>query len=203
MGPAGWVLVWEQRYDETIELQREALAVLRRTGDRRLILRGLVFLAHALADKQDIAGTEAVLEEADVLAAGDPMWELTAIHADCAQLRGDGAAALELYAESLSWTRTTGESHQMLMDLRCVASELSELGAAAAAIEAFELVQLEEDRTGRTLKAKLQWFDDARAAAVASASREEAERAAARAREIPVGDRATHAIELARRVAAG
>jgi hypothetical protein len=35
-----WVLVWEDRCEEAIDTAREALAILRGTGDRRLILRG-------------------------------------------------------------------------------------------------------------------------------------------------------------------
>jgi predicted ATPase len=84
---ASWVLRWEFRYDEGIELAREALTVLRRTGDRNLIVRGLVFLAHALTDWGNPEATEAVLEEADDLAGGDPSWDLAPIYADCARCR--------------------------------------------------------------------------------------------------------------------
>lgn len=199
MGHVGWVLVWAGRYDETIELQQAALEVLRRSGDRALILRGLVFLAHAFADQEDVDATETVLQEADALAGGDPTWELTAVHADCAHARGDKITALNLYAESLAWSTTTGEAHQMLMDMRCVATELSGLGAGEKALEVFELVRLEEERTGRTgnNSTLLRWFGDAQLAARKAVNSELAERAVARARGVPIAERAAYIIELA------
>jgi predicted ATPase/DNA-binding SARP family transcriptional activator len=199
LGPLTWVLRWDGRRDEAVALAAEALATLRRTGESRLVLRGLVFLAHALADREDIEGTEEVLAEADSLADGDPVWELAAIHGDCAHMRGDGAAAVRLYAESLSWTSTTGESHQMLMDLRCLGTDLTELGSAEAAVEVFELVRLEEERTGRIgdIPALINWFREAVATANASVSPETAQDATSRAREVPANQRAAHAIKIA------
>jgi tetratricopeptide (TPR) repeat protein len=195
------VLRWDARYDESIALAKEALEVLRRSGDRRLILRGLVFLAHALADSQDVDATEAVLMEAEELADGDPTWELAAIHADCAEVRGDTAAAVRLYSESLAWTSTTGESHQMLMDLRALATNLSHLGDREGALEVAELVRLEEERTGRVgdLPASVEWFGEAVATARELVSPGAAESAAMRAREVPADRRAEHALELAER----
>ena len=140
---------WDGRYDEGIALAREGLEILRRSGESRLVLRGLVFLAQALADSGDFVAAERVLAEADELAAGDPVWELAPIHADCAELRGDHLAALSLYAESLSWSSTTGESHQMLMDMRGMVTDLASLESYESAIEAYELVRLEGQRTGR------------------------------------------------------
>lgn len=149
LGPVSWVLRWASRHDEGVALSQEALATFRRSGDRLLILRGLVFLAHALADSEDLSATEAVLREADELADGNPVWELAAIHGDCADMRDNPVAAVELYAESLSWTSTTGESHQMLMDLRGLVNELARLGAGEATLEVYELMRLEEERTDR------------------------------------------------------
>ena len=191
----------EGRYDESIAAARESLAILRRSGDRRLILRGLVFLAHALADTQDVSSTEAVLAEADELADGDPVWELAAIHADCEHHRGDWLRALELYAESLSWSSTTGESHQMIMDMRCLAMSLSHLGHGEPALETQELVRLEEERTGRVRESPdyAKWFNEALGAAHELVTPAVAERAFERARAVPVTERAVHAIELATR----
>jgi predicted ATPase/DNA-binding SARP family transcriptional activator len=201
LGPASWVMRWDARYDESIALAKGSLEVLRRSGDRRLILRGLVFLAHALADSQDVDATEAVLMEAEKLADGDPTWELAAIHADCAEVRGDTAAAVRLYSESLAWTSTTGESHQMLMDLRALATNLSHLGDREGALEVAELVRLEEERTGRVgdLPASVEWFGEAVATARELVSPGAAESAAMRAREVPADRRAEHALELAER----
>ncbi len=200
-GPMSWVVRWDARYKEATELARESLEILRRSGDRMLILRGLVFLAHALADAEEVDATEAVLAEAEELAGGDPVWELAAIRGDCADYRGDAAAAVELYAKSLSWTSTTGESHQRLMDLRCLARSLSQLGDGEAALEVFELVRLEEERTGRVgdLPTSVVWVVDARAAAEELVSPEAAQRARALAREVPADRRAEYAIELASR----
>lgn len=201
LGPASWVLRWECRYEQAIDLARQSLAILRRSGERRLILRGLIFVAHALSDSQDVEGTETVLAEASELAAGDPTWELAAIRGDCAHSRGDFAAAVGLYSESLSWTSTTGEAHQMLMDLRCLATDLALLEDREAALEVFELVRLEEDRTGRIgdLPILMEWFGEALAATRESVSPEAARQATARARHVPASHRATHAIELASR----
>ncbi|MDQ6817408.1 MAG: hypothetical protein M3018_08390, partial [Actinomycetota bacterium] len=201
LGPVSWVMRWDARYDESIALAKESLEVLRRSGERRLIVRGLVFLAHALADSQDVDATEAVLMEAEELAGGEPTWELAEIHGDCAQARGDAAGAVKLYSESLSWTSTTGESHQMLMDLRCLATSLSQLGDGEGALEVAELVRLEEQRTGRVgdLPTSVEWFGETIATAYESVSPDAAGSAATRAREVPADRRAEHAIELAGR----
>lgn len=199
LGPASWVLRWVSRYEESAAASKEALEVLRRSGDPLLTLRGLVFYAHSLADMQDLDGTETVLREADELAAGDPVWELTAIHADCAHLRGDNLAALTLYAQSLSWTSTTGEAHQPLMDLRCLVTSLVNAGDSETALEVFELLRLEEQRTGRLgdMPISIQWLSEAVAAAKERVDPENAQRAAERAREVPEPERAARAIELA------
>lgn len=201
LGPLSWVIRWEMgRNDESIATAREALAILRRSDDRRLILRGLVFLAHALADAEDVLGAEAVLAEADELARGDPVWELAAIHADCEHYRGDEVRAIELYADSLAWTSTTGESHQMMMDMRCLVLCLSSLGQGEPALEIQELLELEEERTGRVGGAAYysKWFEDAVVAAREQVTADVAHGAAQRARQVPVTDRAAHAIRVAR-----
>ena len=87
----------------------------------------------------------------------------------------------------------------MLMDMRCVATELSGLGAGEKALEVFELVRLEEERTGRTgnNSTLLRWFGDAQLAARKAVNSELAERAVARARGVPIAERAAYIIELA------
>ena len=149
---------------------------------------------------QDVPGTEALLAEADELAREDPVWELAAIHADCAHYRGDELRAIELYADSLSWTSTTGESHQMMMDMRCLVLSLSSLGQGEPALEIQELLELEEERTGRVGGAPFysKWFEDAVLAAREQVTADAADGAAQRARQVPVTDRAAHAIRVAR-----
>jgi predicted ATPase/class 3 adenylate cyclase len=204
LGPASWVLRWAGRYEESAAASKEALELLRCTGNPLLTLRGLVFYAQSLADMQDLDATEKVLREADQLAAGDPVWELAAIHGDCAHLRGDNLAAVRLYAQSLSWTSTTGEAHQPLMDLRSLVTSLAELGHSETALEVFELLRLEERRTGRLgdMPASIQWLSDAVATATQQVDPERAQRAAERARQVPEPERAARAIELAGQVAA-
>jgi hypothetical protein len=204
LGWLSWVVRWEARYEEAITMADESLTVLRRTGDRRLILRGLVFLAHAYADSQDVEHTEAVLREADELADGDPVWELAAIHGDCEWIKGNDHAALARYGESLAWTSTTGESHQMLMDMGCIVPSLARLGYGEAALEVFELLRLERQRTGRPgdLPMAMVWLLDAGTAAHDQVGPEAAQRAAARAHEVPVTNRAAHTIEVANGVLA-
>jgi hypothetical protein len=194
-----WVLAWEDRFEEGIKTAREALALFRRTGDQRLILRGLVRVAQTLADAEDAAGAEAVLAEADRLAGGDPTWELTPIHADCALINGDNAMATKLDAESLAWSNASGEFHQALMDMSCLGVSLARLGEGEAALEILELHRLEGQRTGR-VGDNLSWAWDleARASARQALDSEAAERASARARAIPAARRADRAIEIAR-----
>jgi hypothetical protein len=178
------------------------LDVLRRSGDRVMLLRGLVFYAHSLADMRDLEGTEAVLAEADALAGGDPLWELAAIHADCAEIRHDYLRGLELYAESLSWSRTTGEAHQMLMDLRAIGPNMVALDHPEEALEVAEIVRLEEQRTGRMgdQAAWSAWIRGSIAAARDRVDTEAAERARVRARAVAETERAEHVIDLANRV---
>lgn len=199
-----WVIRWEARYQRAIAMADDALAVLRRTGDRRLILRGLVFLAHALADAQLVDATEAVLKEADQLAAGDPVWELAAIHGDCETCRGNELGALARYVESLTWTSTTGEFHQMSMDMSCIVVPLARLGYGAEAIEVFELLRLERERTGRPgdLPTALTWLEEAAATAEQQTDPAAAESARTRADNVPVTERAARTIELANHVVA-
>ena len=199
LGPLSWVLAWEGRAHESIAAAQDALAILRRSHDRALILRGLVFLMHGFVNVGDVDAAEALLREADELAGGDPVWELAAIHADCAHLRGDYLLAVRLYGESLAWTSTTGESHQMLMDLRCVAMSLARSGQGERALEVGELVRLEEQRTGRfgNVPISIDWFAKALTIARDQVDAAAAKRALNRAREAPPTERASRAIELA------
>ena len=189
----------EGRRTEAVALAREGLEMLRRSGESRLVLRGLVFLAQALADSGDFSAAEAVLIEADELAAGDPTWELAPIHADCAELRGDHSAALSLYAESLSWSSTTGESHQMLMDMRAIVTSLAALGSYQPALEACELIRLEEQRTGRVGNTDAWDTDMLRSVTAAreALTPEAAATAINRATRVDVALRAGRVIELA------
>jgi predicted ATPase/DNA-binding SARP family transcriptional activator len=199
LGPLSWVLRWDGRHEAAIASARESLEVLRRSGERRLVLRGLVFLAHTLADSGDFVATNEVLVEADQLSAGDPTWELAAIHGDCAELGGDDLAALALYAESLAWTSTTGESHQMLMDMRAIVTSLERLHHYESALETFELTRLEERRTGRfvTTASWDAWLGASVAVARANTSEAIAAAAAVRAADVDVARRAVRIIELA------
>lgn len=199
-----WVVRWETHYDDAIALAAESLTVLRRTDDRRLLLRGLVFLANAYADAQDVKSAEAILAEAEELADGDPVWELAAIRGDCEHYKRNDISALAWWAESLTWTSTTGESHQMLMDINCIVMSLARLGADEAALDVFELLRLERARTGRPsdIKDCKIWEQETVTAARKQVDQETAQRAIARARAVPVTRRATHVIQLANRVLA-
>jgi predicted ATPase/class 3 adenylate cyclase len=193
-----WVLRWASRFEKAIELAQQALTTLRATGETNLVLRGLVYLAHALADAEDPDATESVLVEADQLAGGDRSWDLAPIHADLAMMRGQWAKALGLYAESLSWSSSSGEFHQALMDMRALAECLAQVGEGEGALEVSELLALEEQRTGR-VGDNPQWHWRAAVMKARSAGDPDAsKRAAARARAVPVARRADRAIEIAR-----
>ncbi len=202
LGPVSWVLRWAARYKESAAVAKQALDILRRDGDRLTTLRGLVFYAHALADMQDVSGTETVLREADELADGDPVWELAAIRADCAEYRGDYLAAIKLYAESLTWTSTTGETHQPLMDLRGLVAGLVGVEHWQEALEVHELLRLESERTGRLGDQPGSVVAEAVAGATSRVAPEDAQRACERAGEVPEGRRAQRAIQIATEVTA-
>jgi predicted ATPase/class 3 adenylate cyclase len=199
LGPLSWVFRWDEQYDEAVALAQESLEIYRRSGDRTLVLRGLVYLSHAMLDSRDFAATETVLREAEELACGDPVWQLAAIYGDIAHLRGDDLAAIELYAANLSWSSADGEIHQTLMDLGCLAASLARFGDSQAALEITELVRLEEERTGRVGDSgnSDEFLGDAVAVAQERAGAAAAHSAASRAREVPVAQRAGRALELA------
>ena len=148
-GDLTWVYRWTTRLDLAHGLAEGGLAVLRRTREPRLILRGLVFLAHVLVDLKDLLGAQAVLEEAERLAGGDPNLELDTIRGDCALLSGDYCQAAEHYLTSLAWTSQTGEAHQVLIDTIGLAVALARAGHGAAALELAELARLQQQETGR------------------------------------------------------
>jgi hypothetical protein len=193
------VVRWDGGHEQALALARESLEILRRSGETRLVLRGLVFLAHALTDIQDYQGAKDVLAEADQLAAGDPAWELAPIHGDRAEIVGDYLGALALFAQSLSWSVTTGETHQILMDMRAIVLNLAWSQHHESALEAYELTQLEERRTGRSSTAAVWvgWLAEATAAARTNLSAETVAAACARAANLDVAQRARRVIELA------
>jgi tetratricopeptide (TPR) repeat protein len=202
LGAVSWVLRWASRYEEAEVVAKQALDVLRRDGDRVMTLRGLVFYSQALADLHDIGGSEAVLREADELAGGDPAWELAAIHGDCAEYGGDYLPAVKLYAESLTWTSTTGETHQPLQDLGGLVTSLVGAGRCLDALEVHELLRLEEERTGRFGDLPTSIVAQALAVATRRVDPQDAQRARERAGEVPGARRAQRAIQIAAEVAA-
>ncbi len=202
-GDLSWVSRWASRHDEALALMEESVRILRRTGDRRLILRGLIFEAHVFADMKDVPATLAVVEEAAKLAGDDPTWELDAIRADCALFTEDYAGAIRLYGRSLSWTSESGESHQMLMDLRGLQLALAGGGFAEAALEVGELTRLREEETGRAgmpqdLAGELA---ESLTRARAQLGTDAADAAIARARATGAGQRIVRALELANQAA--
>jgi predicted ATPase/DNA-binding SARP family transcriptional activator len=204
-GDLSWIYRWAGRLADAVPMCEEALTILRRTHDRRLILRALVFLAHAYDDLEDVESAERVLAEAGELAGDDPTWELDAIRADCALYRGDNTRAIELYAKSLAWTSQSGESHQMLMDLRCLGISLGRAGHAEAALELIELIRLHEEQTGRAgnISSAVAMLQDSRARSLQLAGPDAQQAAAARARAVPASLRVQRALELSARAAAG
>ena len=204
-GDLSWGLRWASRYDEALALMEESVRILRRTGDHRLILRGLIFKAHVFADTKDVPATLAVVEEAGKLAGDDPTWELDNVRADCAFFTEDYVGAIRLYGRSLSWTSESGESHQMLMDLRCLQLALARAGFAEAALEVAQLTRLREEETGRAgmpphLAGELA---ESLTRARAQVGTDATNRAVARARAVGAGQRIVRALELANEAAGG
>ncbi|HTW12151.1 MAG TPA: hypothetical protein VME01_05365, partial [Solirubrobacteraceae bacterium] len=197
-GDLSWILRWAGRPDQAVPMCEQALSILRGTRDRRLTLRGLVILAHAYGDNDDLENTERVVAEAGELAGDDPTWEIDAIRGDCALFRGDNRRAIELYAKSLAWTSQTGEFHQMLMDLRCLGICLGRAGHAEAALELIELIRLHEVQTGRTgnISSAAAMLADSRDRSLQLAGPVAAKAAVARARTVPASLRVQRALEL-------
>jgi predicted ATPase/class 3 adenylate cyclase len=194
-----WVLRWGQRFDDARRLMEQSLSSLRGSGDRRLILRGLVFMAHALADMADVPATLAVVDEAAALAGEDQVWELDAIRGDCALVGGEPSRAIRFYAKSLAWTSESGEAHQMLMDLRSLTLSLAQAGHAEPSLEMGEITRLIELETGRVgvppeLAADL---GSALGSARETAGETACLAAITRARELEPGQRVVRALELA------
>lgn len=199
LGDLNWVLRWSSRFGEAKQLAEDSLLTLRGTGDRRLILRALVYLAQTLADMHDVSGARAVIEEADAMCRGDPAWELDAIRGDCAMFAGDHLEALRFYAKSLEWTSESGESHQVLMDMRCLVLTLVGAGHPEAALEVSELTKLVEDDTGRvgTFTELADDLVDCRFRARQAVGDAVAAQAAERARATDPSKRVRRALELA------
>lgn len=78
----------------------------------------------------------------------------------------------------------TGESHQMLMDTSCIVLSLARHDDGEAALEAFELLRLERERTGRPgdLPAAMVWVQEAVTSAREHVDPEAAQAAATHAR---------------------
>jgi hypothetical protein len=92
-----------------------------------------------------------------------------------------------------------------MMDMRDVATSLAGIGKYDEALEAHELIRLEERRTGRvgTTPNTFQWLADAIGTARDAVTVEVALRAATRAADVPVPERANRVLELARRAGSG
>ena len=198
LGLISWVYRWLLRRREGIELAEESLELLRDTHDRELILRGLVFLVHALVDDGQVDQAEPLLKEATTLSGGDPVYELDPIRGDIAELRGQDAEAARCYARSLAWASSTGESHQSLMDLQALASTLAKAGHGEAALEAAELYHIQEASTGR-LGEHPEWARELERSiqlARGTAGEAASQAARARARALPTGQIAHRAVAL-------
>jgi hypothetical protein len=90
------------------------------------------------------------------------------------------------------------------MDMRCLVTSLVNVGHSETALEVFELLRLEEQRTGRIgdMPISIQWLGEAVAAAKDRVNPQRARRAIERARQIPERERAARAIELAEHASA-
>jgi len=195
-GDLSWVYQWIGRVEESIELAEQALAILRRTGERPLILRGLIMLAHAL-DPQQVERVEPLLDEMDDLGA-EPYWCVDSLRGDCAMYRGDMTGAITAFARSLEWCHQNGEEHQTVMDLRCLGVCLGRGGHAEAALETLELIRLHEEHTGRAGRRSplVEWLQESHAAALHLAGPVAEAEACARARAVPPSLRVQRVLDL-------
>ena len=198
-GDLSWGLRWASRYDEALALMEESVRILRRTGDHRLILRGLIFKSHVFADLENVEATLAVVEEAAKLAGDDPTWELDNVRADCALHSGDYVGATRLYGRSLRWTSESGDWHMILMNMRTLQLSLAGCGHAEAALEVSELTRLLEEDTGRfgTSPGLSAALAECIADLCARLSTDATDAAIARARTTGAGQRIVRALELA------
>ena len=199
LGVVSWVYRWLLRRADGIELAEESLGLLRATDDSTLILRGLVFLVHALVDDGQVDRADPLLEEAAALSRGDPRDELDAIYADIAELRGDDETAARFYARSLQWATDADEAHQSLMDLQGLAATLARTRHSEAALEIAELYRMQEAATGRVGEhpESAREFEQAIDLACMTVGEAAARAARARANELPPGQTAQRALMLA------
>jgi predicted ATPase/class 3 adenylate cyclase len=195
----GWVYRWASRFDQALALDQESVSISRQAGNRALLARALLFLAHTLSDRKETGHSLAVVQEVADLVGDDPTWELDAIRGDCALYSGDYTGAIRLYARSLAWTGESGESHQTLMDLNALTHSLSGAGHAEAAVEVGELARLQEQEAGRVGHPPA-WAREIENALVVARERvggAGVEAALMRARQLAPSERVQRALELA------
>jgi hypothetical protein len=127
--------------------------------------------------------------EAGVGSPADRAWLVTLL-AKAEQMMGGHHRARQLMAVATTEWGEVDDEHERALGL----------GRYDEALEVHELIQLEERRTGRvgTMPTALQWLADAIDAARDAVSPEVVSRAAARAADVPVAQRASRVIELAR-----
>ena len=200
-GDLTWIYRWSSRLDLALELTEDGLRILRHTGNPRLILRGLLFLAHVLIDLEDFDRAHVLLHEADQLAGGDASWELEPAHADCALASGDIPGAITHCLASLAWSSQRGEAHQVVIDTLTLASALAHAGHNASAIEVRELAELQRRQAGRTVSEpnRIAQLDHAMAHARQQVGPRVVRTATTNARGIPSTLRTTRALRLGQR----
>ncbi len=202
-GDLNWVYRWVGQFNDALAVCEEALPILRQSRNRNLTVRGLVTLAHALADLGEVDRTEQVLDEADEV-AGKAQASIINVRGDCAMYRGDHTRAAVLYTESLRWSSENDEAHQALMDLRCLGICLGRGGYAEAALEVIELVRLHEEGTGRAgnISSAVRLLQESRAHALELAGPTAEQEAIARARSVSVSLRIQRVLDLSARALA-
>ncbi|MGH2872912.1 MAG: adenylate/guanylate cyclase domain-containing protein [Solirubrobacteraceae bacterium] len=202
---AGWLATDVGDEERSLELGRESLELLRSTGDQALIGRALGFLIEALLYRGAFEEAEQLLAEA-AASIPDPESDLASIvtttNGDLALARGDIAAALTHFADSLELAARRRDGIQMINDAHCIAYALACAGHHEAAVEAEGTAAAIAADGGHS--AVYNWaarggFDSAAMIGQArDAIGQTADRLEAHGRDVPPGERVAHLLTLAR-----
>jgi len=205
----GWAQTAVGMHTEAVRTGGAALEHHRRAGSRERIVHSLANLAQSIMHAGDLTEAGSLLDEAESLGEGMEMEGVAAlglpsIRADWCIRTGDPGRGLRGYVDSLTYSRTMGQLSAW--DIAGIAIALEQLGEAEVALEIAAVLERATAEWGTTLETVS--FDAGGVRAPMERARgaltpEQARAAETRGRAVEADERATHTLEVARRVLAG